>query len=441
MAFPPPAALVDELGPIKAVSIPGRGNALVATAPVPAGSTLLLERPILSWPRGAYHSPTLASKLMRLTLETRQPGQPDITSTLFPASVDVIPPGRRSQYSSPHLQSIVAAGTLEGGALDGNTWTEEDALRHLYLLDCNSFPSGLLLALSYCNHSCAPNSRVTELPHAAVDGVPSYRLDTLRALTAGEEVTISYLDPLDACDLAEDRRRSLEEHYLFECACEWCVGRVGEFLACGVHDGGGLHPATGVCDVGGEVLDGRELEKWVDRAERLVLAVRRECVDGNAIMDVLETESESLKAFWDSGGEAQMSPAVEVALEDERPRRKSIKFAEEPERDARPPWLANLLAVLPNHDPAGLMGRAGLLSLVRERAKALEALEVRGRVGVRLHATHLAFASIERCLARMREWIAETDTKASRRKGRKGKRTHGGGDIALAKDIESLKLN
>ncbi|CAL1156770.1 unnamed protein product [Cladocopium goreaui] len=75
--------------------------------------------------------------------------------------------------------------------------------------------SGLYLRCSRANHSCRPNGffRVSKDGHLA--------LVARRAISAGEEVTISYLPESELLQPLARRQRSLTR-FGFQCRCERC---------------------------------------------------------------------------------------------------------------------------------------------------------------------------------------------------------------------------
>jgi len=75
--------------------------------------------------------------------------------------------------------------------------------------------TALYFAASFINHSCDPSLEVVMAPGAHLS------LRARRAIAAGEELTIAYVD--DAGLLPERRRAALRHGYGFECACERCV--------------------------------------------------------------------------------------------------------------------------------------------------------------------------------------------------------------------------
>ena len=82
----------------------------------------------------------------------------------------------------------------------------------------NNEGSALYAVQSACNHSCQPNSTAT-FPHS------DHRLVLVASsdLSAGEEVTISYLDECALTRSRHSRRKILQENYLFNCCCNRCT--------------------------------------------------------------------------------------------------------------------------------------------------------------------------------------------------------------------------
>ncbi|KAJ1812955.1 hypothetical protein LPJ75_003399 [Coemansia sp. RSA 2598] len=79
----------------------------------------------------------------------------------------------------------------------------------------NDQNGGFYLLQSCLNHNCDPNCVVTH-PN---DGKYRATIHTLRPIKAGEEMTITYVNPRD--DLAT-RQSTLREWYMFDCNCDRC---------------------------------------------------------------------------------------------------------------------------------------------------------------------------------------------------------------------------
>ena len=75
--------------------------------------------------------------------------------------------------------------------------------------------------LACINHSCAPNAEVWP----SRDGSHEARLVARRAIAAGDEVTISYIDANQRAGVRERRRELCE--YGFVCACAKCEAEAG----------------------------------------------------------------------------------------------------------------------------------------------------------------------------------------------------------------------
>ena len=75
--------------------------------------------------------------------------------------------------------------------------------------------AGVFATLSRCNHSCGPNA-FAHFNHQTW----AIELRASRAIKAGEEILISYVDVLDPC---MKRRTQLAANYEFTCQCKWCM--------------------------------------------------------------------------------------------------------------------------------------------------------------------------------------------------------------------------
>lgn len=76
--------------------------------------------------------------------------------------------------------------------------------------------AGLYTLLSSFNHSCNPNTAVQ-----CVDGTSEIRLETIRPVRKGEELSITYI-PLPEGSTPAERRQQLKS-YFFNCRCDRCV--------------------------------------------------------------------------------------------------------------------------------------------------------------------------------------------------------------------------
>ncbi|KAJ2337321.1 hypothetical protein GGI00_000322 [Coemansia sp. RSA 2681] len=80
----------------------------------------------------------------------------------------------------------------------------------------NDQNGGFYLLQSCFNHNCDPNCVVVH-PN---DGKYRAIIQTLRPITAGEEMSITYVNPRDG---VAARQEALHDWYMFDCQCERCV--------------------------------------------------------------------------------------------------------------------------------------------------------------------------------------------------------------------------
>lgn len=230
--------IADYRNPQVAVeNIAGRGRGVVAQATLQAGTLLLVERPV------AFTKPNpdrSAARLVGLNLATEvlmPPAQTALVKAAFMAANDNAdrcedlhdlyagpnfpqPPtnGDRVRYRDTPLD----AGWVEGAVVynsfrvrcvtspiggvvkKGNDEDEED----------DDGPSALYHFASMANHSCSPNATYCFFGSRFV-------MRTLRRITEGDEITISYVD--QAANLI-DRRQALKHHFPPEvvCSCALC---------------------------------------------------------------------------------------------------------------------------------------------------------------------------------------------------------------------------
>jgi hypothetical protein len=121
------------------------------------------------------------------------------------------------------VKDALMLDTLDGGAghclFDFRFYEEVD---HALAGNCIGCPAAegaavtCMRGMTYANHSCAPNARVSG------DEEGRMRLVALRDLKEGEEVFISYIDLKGEPSTAE-RREFLRLKYWFDCHCSRCT--------------------------------------------------------------------------------------------------------------------------------------------------------------------------------------------------------------------------
>ncbi|KAJ3397515.1 hypothetical protein HDU92_007178 [Lobulomyces angularis] len=211
----PAAKLSSSIKPFKTL---GKNLGLVATENILTKySTILIEKPILQWNSESYQTLLQLKAILPLNKELLI-----LLDQFFPISLCQIQPNILKQ-SRKLLERNLLLGEDEN--------TNLKILRVYFVLECNSFPSGLCLNLALCNHSCYPNSEVAEFTDETT-GEIYYHLITTRDIKAGEEITISYLERYVLIEKCTSRRRILEGQYGFECHCELCSTTKLESFKC-----------------------------------------------------------------------------------------------------------------------------------------------------------------------------------------------------------------
>jgi hypothetical protein len=424
---------------IAVVRIPNKGHGMIniSDKPIPPNTDLIIEKPFHEWPRGGYDIEKLTAELLfRVRRDTT--GQiSKALSTLCPVALHHIPQARRDQISDTCINSILtqldAMEKAQPSPLKDQHGkklmkpTRSEVLRHLYIFECNSFPSGLNLAISNVNHSCDPNADVTEHDHDELEDKENglnnnltkeesegaekprkslyYHLQSAREIAPGEEITISYIHVGIQVELAEDRQRHLEEHYLFHCVCSLCEGGepIGdggngpvtsraprrEDLRCGFWEeqqqsggkggksgingsgrsatemmkgcGGQLSSSFGACYDCGLTIPMKLLKKGHEKVDKLVLKLRNMVNDAYMFMEEFGAKAEE---------------ALDAEL---------------------------VLTKLDGRNPRTLVGEFDRSKVtVREMIRQFEEMEK--KASALLHVSHIVFVPFNRCLERLRQF-------------------------------------
>ncbi|RPA84054.1 SET domain-containing protein [Ascobolus immersus RN42] len=180
-----------ETTPLFSVShLPQKGLALVATSPIPAGTRILSEEPVLTLP--PKYTALLAAGTYKPVLKALTEQYNDLA------------PEQREQVlllSNPLANDFPHSllGTFVSNA------RELDEVSGM----------GLALNVARVNHSCVPNAvthwnRETEC----------LNLHAVRDIEVGEEVTLGYIMLVKS---GVERRRELRERWRFDCKCEACM--------------------------------------------------------------------------------------------------------------------------------------------------------------------------------------------------------------------------
>jgi|APGre2960657444_1045066.scaffolds.fasta_scaffold00441_5 SET and MYND domain-containing protein len=136
-----------------------------------------------------------------------------------PALAAALQSHRSSASEAQLISTAQAAAALSAYA----SVDAQEATDVLLALSCNAHSvcdaelrptgKGVYPVVATANHDCAPSACLT------FRGATT-QLRSVRSLSAGEEVTLSYID---LCACASERRAELREGYFFECQCARCA--------------------------------------------------------------------------------------------------------------------------------------------------------------------------------------------------------------------------
>ncbi|KAI8613374.1 hypothetical protein BC830DRAFT_1170314 [Chytriomyces sp. MP71] len=390
-------SLTHRLDLMHMVETAAKGRGFSAVSKVGSGTVLLTEGVFVGWPHGRFSLVEATASLLFRSRRSRVAHT--LLANLFPASLSAVPLVRRSQVTDSEVHRIATLVRVwEAGATTNQPPppSRDDVLRFYFAIECNSFPTGLLVTLSNANHSCLPNCRVDEIEPFPN---PVYQLSALRDIEPGEEISISYIDMEANVELGEDRQRYLEEHFLFYCTCERChvlqpriglladtkdpvYGPTHEDYICTAFswpDSGSTHVScanglvgrlTGHCASCNRTASQKLLDNVTRKADRFLTNLRKMLVDTNGFIETHTEEHSNHTAVAGSGGKSRESSAgtaSTVTAEEEAKTQAALK-------------------------KEGVRLR-GLLTGMTKRGKEL------------LHSSHLAFGPIENCMRKLDDFV------------------------------------
>ena len=125
----------------------------------------------------------------------------------------------QSAWSVPHLYTRLCKCRMRDGSLLCVSLTS----LHCHTLAVFSRHCATVLSLAvYCsNHSCEPNAAYSFPANSS-----ELHLKALEDIAAGDEVTISYLDPGMMRQSRNVRHAELASSYLFACDCTKCLAQI-----------------------------------------------------------------------------------------------------------------------------------------------------------------------------------------------------------------------
>lgn len=216
------------LGPMMLVSsLPvGGGRGYVASRKLEAGTLVLVEEPIMTWPlqqlgqkldmssvQNLLEHPT-ASEIVK-DMEDFHPSKADVDGDAsdddgYVNQISKMMQSFGAEYPEELLVEMVRLAGLHGiQNRDSSPLTSTDILRLLIALRYNGLESGVYRNVAMLNHSCRPNCAKL-LP----SGEKSYsEVRTTRPVAAGESLTISYLPRVLS---HASRRKHLWEQHRFD---------------------------------------------------------------------------------------------------------------------------------------------------------------------------------------------------------------------------------
>lgn len=221
-ASAPPAAASMARG-LDVAEVPGRGLGVVARVPVAAGAVLLVAEPfaVARKRRGKNAGGGMGELVQAVIRRGKAAVRESVLSLAGPVSGDAPEPAGQV---SKALLDLVRAPDCDP---NGDVVTDWEALRICLILERNtfglvdpweatadSFDIALFPEASRFNHSCDPNATF----YSVQGGLLVVR--AVRAVAAGEEVTISYVPAMTPRPV---RQGALLERYGFLCECARCT--------------------------------------------------------------------------------------------------------------------------------------------------------------------------------------------------------------------------
>eukprot|EP00802_Teleaulax_amphioxeia_P023322 Tamp_23879.p1 GENE.Tamp_23879~~Tamp_23879.p1 ORF type:complete len:290 (-),score=64.04 Tamp_23879:97-966(-) len=225
-----PADKIFDNGNIKVEQIPGRGYGVVAVRAFERGSVLFQEAPLarvnkdtgLTAKRNAAAAQLMQEVYALASSGTFDPRDP----AAWPEEVrerlaKVMDIQAMTVFNKASLETQTEWLLLQDGDKEGADKTPGGVLRTNGFDDDEGFVS-LYATTSRANHSCDPSAT-----RYAQGSDNSVQLVAARAIGAGEEIFVSYLDTSDAGGsggmTVEERRSILQSKYGFVCECPLCI--------------------------------------------------------------------------------------------------------------------------------------------------------------------------------------------------------------------------
>lgn len=197
----------------------GGGRGVICTADIAAGTMLMAELPLLFMPTKAQceEQAGLADEIcVAALLDLPSDLCSDILKdleVLHPQSLSEIGEERVQVLKARYKKALVKG--IETRTAQELKLTDDQILRVFCALRSNAFETGVYCVISMINHSCRPNCIKWS---GGQDG--RSELQAVRDIRAGEEITISYLEPWEQS--RRSRRVRIPDQFEFTCTCELC---------------------------------------------------------------------------------------------------------------------------------------------------------------------------------------------------------------------------
>lgn len=187
----------------------GGQRGVIATTDIETGSLIVLEWPFLTWNEFDFSDNSVLLRMVEQIVH--DPKAYECSKDLHPTSL--------SNLDSKEIENIQLQFqqiNLLEHATSLQVLTEE-IYRLLLVIKHNAFSSGLYHQLCMINHSCQPNCIKFE-PRSASRGASE--VWSVRPIRKGEEITISYVTPIE--EINPTMRDYLFQQHYFHCECQRC---------------------------------------------------------------------------------------------------------------------------------------------------------------------------------------------------------------------------
>ena len=173
----------------------GGGLGVVASRDLSAGEIILVEEAPLVSSQKSNREPLHMQLAKRVLQDDDCEALLEQMAVIYPRSLDEVEPAvlalARDEYQKSVQKLMQEQG--ESGREGARSLSEEEILGLVLKIAFSSFMGGVYVAGAMFNHSCRPNI----MPQQRPNGEPGTCMVVTRAVASGEELTFSYLSPLE----------------------------------------------------------------------------------------------------------------------------------------------------------------------------------------------------------------------------------------------------